>query len=311
MNRDEAPLVSILCATYNHVEFIKDALEGFLIQDVDFVYEIIINDDASNDGTDDVLKEYESQYPDLIRVVYQSTNLYSQGVEPYSSVLQPMAKGKYIALCDGDDFWVDRLKLRKQVEFLEKNEDYVICGHDAYSFDKSGVIKNSILPFYNKKDASSLKLKKTYMIPTLSACYRNVREPIPFEISKVVSGDTFLFSWLGNFGKYKYFTSDEIKPGAYRQHGGGVWSGIDQDQKIANTITTFYWMAQYYKRVGDLSMFSHYNSSIVSLLASRDGALRKGFLYKSIWYLAFIYAKKICNKNLLLKKAVKKLIKLA
>lgn len=127
------PLVSICCATYNHEPFIRDAIEGFLMQDVDFPYEILINDDASTDKTPDILREYERTFPNIINVVYHEENQYSKGgVSPLLDFLLPRARGKYIALCEGDDYWIDRYKLKKQVSYMESNSECSVVSGDYY-----------------------------------------------------------------------------------------------------------------------------------------------------------------------------------
>ena len=101
------------------------------MQKTNFKYEIIIHDDASTDGTTEIIKEYAEKYPDLITPIFQTENQYSKGLRGfYARFVFPKAKGKYIALCDGDDYWADSLKLQKQVDFLETHHDYAICSHD-------------------------------------------------------------------------------------------------------------------------------------------------------------------------------------
>jgi glycosyltransferase involved in cell wall biosynthesis len=123
------PLVSICCITYNQVEYVRECIEGFLLQKTTFPIEILINDDASSDGTVDVIKEYEGRYPGVIKPIYQSENQYSKGRKPTIEFNLPRAKGKYVALCEGDDFWIDPLKLHKQVEILERRPEISICFH--------------------------------------------------------------------------------------------------------------------------------------------------------------------------------------
>lgn len=127
------PLVSICCITYNHEKFIADAINGFLMQKTTFPFEIIIHDDASTDSTRDVILQYQSEYPDLIRTIFQTENQYSQGNHAFPFTFQA-AKGKYLALCEGDDYWIDPYKLQKQVEFLENNPEYVACYHNYVGF---------------------------------------------------------------------------------------------------------------------------------------------------------------------------------
>jgi len=103
------PLVSICCLTYNHAPYIRDAIEGFLMQKTNFPVEILIHDDASTDGTADIIREYETRYPDIIKPIYQTENQYSKGVKISWEYQFSRARGKYIALCEGDDYWTDKL----------------------------------------------------------------------------------------------------------------------------------------------------------------------------------------------------------
>ncbi len=129
---DTKPVVSICCITYNHKDYIAEAIEGFLMQETTFPVEILINDDASTDGTADILRSYQARYPKLIHLVLQTENQYSKGNSILIKLLT-MATGKYIALCEGDDFWICKQKLQKQVAFMEVNKNVTICFHDAYS----------------------------------------------------------------------------------------------------------------------------------------------------------------------------------
>ena len=128
---ERAPLVSVLCLTYNHEEYLRGTLDGFLAQETDFPIEILVNDDASTDGTAGILREYAAKRPDLIRPFYQETNLYSQGLDLCIEVLYPEARGKYIALCEGDDYWTDPTKLQRQVDFMEAHPEYSACVHNT------------------------------------------------------------------------------------------------------------------------------------------------------------------------------------
>lgn len=130
------PLVSICCITYNHAPFIRKCLDGFLMQQTDFTIEILIHDDCSTDGTTEIIKEYAAQYPDLIFPLYEEVNQYQQGkateIDFYN---YRRARGKYIAYCEGDDYWTDSLKLQKQVDFMESNPEYSVCFHDFKVYD--------------------------------------------------------------------------------------------------------------------------------------------------------------------------------
>lgn len=250
-------LLSINCITYNHEPYIEDALIGFLRQKTDFPIEILIHDDASTDGTADIIRKYERLYPNLIKPIYQTENQYSKGVRlmPYNA---KRATGSYIAMCEGDDYWLDSKKLQKQVEFLEHNKDYVISGHDAFIINEQGeIISSSKLPLSQKRSFSAEDVSKgKAWILTMSWVYRNLfQEEVP-ERNMVKNGDTFFTSILGMYGGSYYH--EDIKPAAYRVHARGVWSSLNTDVKKDEAINTWFWMYRYYRRVGQPILSSYY-----------------------------------------------------
>lgn len=123
MGKDEV-FVSICCITFNHELYIRQCLDGFLMQKANFKFEILIHDDASTDDTANIIREYENKYPTIIKPIYQSENQFSKGGSVNAKFQYPRANCKYVALCEGDDYWTDPLKLQKQVDFLEENEDH-------------------------------------------------------------------------------------------------------------------------------------------------------------------------------------------
>lgn len=137
MQKDEI-LVSVICTAYNHEPYIRSALDGFVMQKTNFRYEVLIHDDASKDNTAQIIREYAEKYPEIIVPVLQTENQHSKGVKITNTILRPMIRGKYIALCEGDDFWTDENKLQRQVDFLEANPDYVACAHNTLVHDCSG-----------------------------------------------------------------------------------------------------------------------------------------------------------------------------
>ena len=131
--RGTMPLVSICCTTYNHQDYIAKCLDSFVMQKTNFPFEILVHDDASTDNTAKIVREYELKYPHLFRCVYQSENqFYNQNA--LTDVLFKISMGKYIALCEGDDYWIDPLKLQKQVDFLESNPDYGMVHTDYHRY---------------------------------------------------------------------------------------------------------------------------------------------------------------------------------
>lgn len=115
------PLASICCITYNHASYIQEAIDSFLMQKTTFPFEILVHDDASTDGTTEILLGYAKKYPDIIKPIIQTKNQYTKCGLINPRFVFPKAKGKYIALCEGDDYWTDPSKLQKQVSFLENN----------------------------------------------------------------------------------------------------------------------------------------------------------------------------------------------
>lgn len=137
-------MVTIYCITYNHIGLIEKALKGFLMQKTDFRFEVWIHDDLSTDGTTEVLKQYENDYPEMINVVYEEENIYSKGESIYER-MSPYIRGKYIAICEGDDYWTDEYKLQKQFDFMERHPEVILTTHKALEHN--------------------LKTDKKYMIP--------------------------------------------------------------------------------------------------------------------------------------------------
>lgn len=126
MNKD-CIMVTVFCATYNHEKYIRQCLDGFLMQKTNFKFEVIIHEDASTDGTADIIREYEQKYPDIIKAIYEKENQFGKGWDYTDKFCLKIAKGKYIALCEGDDFWKDENKLQKQFDALESNPSCKMC----------------------------------------------------------------------------------------------------------------------------------------------------------------------------------------
>ncbi|OPX50368.1 glycosyltransferase family 2 protein [Clostridium thermobutyricum] len=161
-------MVTIGCITYNHEKYIEKAIQSFLMQECKYKYEIIIHDDASLDNTAKIIKKYEEKYPDIIKGIYQTENQYSKGIMT-SQIVRNAARGKYIAFCEGDDYWIDKKKIEEQVEFLENNPDYIATGHWCNIVDKYGKIsnqyKNADKVFNFKENEYTLRHYKKDMIP--------------------------------------------------------------------------------------------------------------------------------------------------
>lgn len=253
MDKTQEPLVSICCTTYNHEKYIKDSIESFLMQETEFPFEIIIHDDASTDMTTAIIREYEKKYPELIKPIYQTENQYSKNRSIPLLASFKKAKGKYIAFCEGDDYWTDPKKLQIQFDCLEKNPNVVCCYHNAYVFSEKGIINESKLPSQQQRSHTSFEMMTCQcFILTLSIFFRNIdilRNYPPEANSYFASHDVFLFSILGQYGSGMYLPM--IKPAAYRVHEAGVWSMKDEREKRIMHINVYYWLAEYYARLGN------------------------------------------------------------
>lgn len=135
---DDQIMVSITCVTYKHEKYIAKALDSFLMQKTNFKFEILVHDDASPDRTQDIIREYERKYPDIIKPIYQTVNQYSQNIDPEEEFQGPRAKGKYIAICEGDDYWCDPNKLQMQYDYMEAHPECWLCVHDTMKVDGEG-----------------------------------------------------------------------------------------------------------------------------------------------------------------------------
>ena len=220
MNQIVLPFLSICCVTYNHEKFIRPCLEGFVMQKTNFPFEIIVHEDASTDNTANIVKEYETKYPNLFRCVYQTENQFAKQ-NTLINILFPMSKGKYIALCEGDDYWTDPYKLQKQIDFLETHPDFSICSTNA-------IVKNEIYnvetEWLGSKQKEVLTLKDLLRYgsggATCTLVFRqSVTVTIPDWFYNSKGGDWLLQIIAAKQGKMKYFR--EVT-GVYRRHEKGI-----------------------------------------------------------------------------------------
>lgn len=220
------PLVSIACITYNHAPYIRQCLEGFMIQDCDFDFEVLIYDDASTDGTQVIIKEFQEKYPHIFKPVFQTENQFSQGVRGIAArFVYPRAQGKYIALCEGDDYWTDPLKLQKQVDFMEANPEYSFTATNHSVLSDKG-LRSVVLP--ERIDTSTVFLKNR--VATASLVFRKgvVQAIATVDFSQISAGDWFIQAYACvNFNPGYVLPYDSC---VYRVHNGGAWSQLDRKE---------------------------------------------------------------------------------
>jgi len=221
-----SPLVSIWMITYNHENYIREAIDSILMQEVDFDYEIVIGEDCSTDGTREILLEYAEQYPEKFKLLLHDKNL---GLIENMLTTFRACSGTYIATLEGDDFWTDPLKLQKQVDFLEEHEEYSMCYHAIDNVTSDGTYINTFTEPY---DCTAVELMTgQFIMQTSSNMHRNIDLIYPDAFREENLFDPFLIHLYGFYGKAKYLS--EIGPSKWRRHEKGLWSGQDD---IAQTM---------------------------------------------------------------------------
>ena len=226
--------LSVICLTYNHEKFIRQALDAFVMQKTNFPFEVIIHDDASTDGTPQIIKEYADKYPDLIKPIYQKENIWQKGVSS-REYIYPQIKGEYVALCEGDDYWTDPLKLQKQVDFLDAHPEFNVCFHPVKVIWEDNRAPESIFPKpkfrFNKKTLTLQDLLKRNFIQTNSVMYRWHDISNEWPTVSFMPGDYMMHLLQTGTGKIGFLP--EVMA-VYRRNSSGVWTGAMESDKWFN-----------------------------------------------------------------------------
>ncbi|MFO1336663.1 MAG: glycosyltransferase [Burkholderiaceae bacterium] len=247
--RHTAPVVSILCTAYNHERYIEDTLRGFLSQDCEFPFEILIHDDASTDGTQDVIRRWQKRYPRIIKPVLQTQNQMSRGVRPLETLLA-RARGGYVATCEGDDYWIAPTKLQRQVAFLRGHADVSCSAHNYYHFVESTLAIKPWRPVRKDFFVSPRQLMAVQFLlwlPTL--VFRKSFSTLPPERALAAFGDQFITSYLGTLGRGVYF---ETMVGAVRRENAfSTWSPLPEAEKERRRVRTWAALVRLHERLGN------------------------------------------------------------
>lgn len=275
---DTRPLmVSIRCITYNHEPYIRQCLEGFVMQKTNFRFEAIVHDDASTDGTAEIIREYAEKYPDIIKPILETENQYSKHDGSLKKIMDEACKGKYTAVCEGDDYWTDPNKLQIQVDFMESHPDFSMCWHDA---DIISVMDNSVKGNHRryKKDAIC-KVEDIIegggeFIPTASMVYRKeIQDNAPIELLNQNVGDYPLQLLFALSGNVYYF---DKKMSVYRIGVPNSWSQRMISNYAANMKKLWFYEKKIYD---DFNRYSYYKY---------DKAFKQkeyAYLFRSLWKL--------------------------
>lgn len=211
---DERPLmVSINCTVYNHEPYLRQCLDGFVMQKTNFRFEAIVHDDASTDGSAAIIHEYAERYPDIIKPIYESENQYSKGDGSLRRIMRNAMKGKYMAICEGDDYWTDPNKLQMQFDFMESHPDYSMCFHDVNIKAEKGRVWYDVFGKLEERDYSGMENMLKWSVPTCSIfCIGDIYKTLPFN-SKFTMGDNVLILHCSRNGKIRCIPK---KMGVYR-----------------------------------------------------------------------------------------------
>ena len=223
--------VSILMITYNHEKFIAQAIDSILMQEVDFEYEIVIGEDCSTDNTRQILIDYQKKHPGIIRLLLPESNL---GMLPNFITTYKACRGEYIALLEGDDYWISSDKLKKQADFLDLNSDFTICFTNSLLFWEDSSQEPEVFLTEKAERFTIEYLLRRNFISTPSVMYRNgIIKEFPSWYTNLGMGDWSLSILLAEQGRIGYI--DKVMS-AYRNHSGGVWSSKNKDHQLVETI---------------------------------------------------------------------------
>jgi glycosyltransferase involved in cell wall biosynthesis len=244
---NEVPLVSIFSWTYNHRDYIKSSIDSILDQKTNFKIEIIIHDDASNDGTTEIIKEYEYKYPKIFNNILQKENQWSQGKSVMNQLFQK-SQGRYIALMHGDDYWIDPLKLQRQVDFMESNHEYNLVFTNFSILNQNSEkfsIKTHLDRFNSDKTFKCKDITYNNLIPTLTVLLRNNNLSYPKKYETIYPGDWPLWVYLSLNGKIRYLN---FKSSVYRLHDNGVCSSSRKTENIKRYLYAIKIMSGWVKK---------------------------------------------------------------
>lgn len=246
---DDPVKLTICCIAFNHEAYLAQCLEGFLDQRCDFRVEVVIYDDASTDRTATVIAEYAARHPTIFRTILMRDNQYSKGVNPYFAHVFPAARGTYLAICDGDDFWADPHKLASQAAVLDAEPGTVLTFGPVRGVDPSG----AEVPYSGgiRHDLTPEALKAAPPINTLTACFRNIYSapPVSLFVRTATIGDLVVWAMLGYHGQARYLP--DLAPANYRLHASGLISMQGRERQILMTAIARFHIAAYHSEMGD------------------------------------------------------------
>lgn len=241
---DEPIRVSVCCITYKQERYIAQAIDSFLMQKTTFPFEIVIGEDCGGDGTLSILYEYQQRYPNLIKIITSEQNV---GANANLLRVFNAARGDYIAVCEGDDYWIYENKLEEHFEFLEKNKDCALHMFDCQEevsgqvqITSSKLKRMGIKPGFYYPD----QIRNGFCMMLITSCFKNIKQfQYPSYFNKSINFDTLISLDLANYGSA--FVDDSKKVAIYRLQDGGIWSNKSETYKTYESMHTLLVHARY------------------------------------------------------------------
>lgn len=285
--------VIIHCLVYNHEPYLRDCLEGFVSQKTNFPFKAVVHDDASTDNSATIIKEYVEKYPNLIEAIYETENQYSKRDGSLGRIMSEatLNRSSYIAYCEGDDYWIDPMKLQKQVDFLDNNPDYTMCFSACKIQNDFNLHTSSSGESVTDRDYESTELLKTWCVPTASILVRShiaKDERILKYDKRKTCGDIFIILTAADYGKVRGMKD---KMTVYRLNPGSVmnrtYSEAAQRKAMLSFLGHYTFIEEKYPKVNrklirQYRLHTQYNIINSSLFAPKE----KITAFFKAWFIA-------------------------
>ncbi len=271
--------VSVLCMAYNQEKYVRQTLESFVMQKTNFPFEVIVNDDASTDKTPEIIKEFADKYPNIIKPIFQKENQYSKGIPIHINYLFPKAKGKYLAFCEGDDFWADENKLQMQYDIMEKNPDFHLCLHKVSVVSEDGKELKETYPKHLKEKVLNTKnfFKLIFYDYTFqTSCYflrkedyksfsENFNESLSLYrlYRELKIGDEPTLLYFGLLGKTYYIDKIMSK---YRKYSLGSWTSRTNSKPDDQKVKMFKYLIKTTEEIDKYTSYKYHKLCVVRFL---------------------------------------------
>lgn len=284
------PMVTIRCLVYNHEQYLRQCLDGFVMQQTNFPFEAIVHDDASTDGSAAIIREYAEKYPDIIKPIYETENQYSKRNGSIRRIMIANTHGKYVALCEGDDYWTDPLKLQKQVDFLESNPEYTMCFANAIMHYENNTAKEDrIFSNVEDRDYTGVELRTKWIVPTASVMlrgwiYKSDMYTSCSQNKNFFYGDIVLWLTCAHYGKIRGM-SDIVS--VYRRHDGGMTFVTNKSYEkrrryCTHSLEIYKVFGKEYRRHSEKVFFRASMSAFLHALSDKKKDIAKDFIKASL-----------------------------